>query len=111
MHPEKGYFYVSEDDLNHRSYDSEFQGKPLAWVYYKLLVERGFWPYLDTHRMINFYNRYSDKYGSFEILFSDHSSFVFCTPIGSGAARVIQPGTGYFEYIDSDYSIGLPPVN
>ena len=108
MHPEKGYFYVSEDDLNHRSYDSEFQGKPLAWVYYKLLVERGFWPYLDTHRMINFYNRYSDKHGSFEILFSDHSSFV----LGTGSAKLIKPSIDYFESIDSaGYSFSLPPVN
>ncbi|WP_040660525.1 hypothetical protein [Neisseria shayeganii] len=96
MFPEEGYFYISEDELMHRSFEPQFQGKPLAWVFYQvvyLTFETG--SIFELEKVHNFYSKVSDKYGTFEILFSDRSSFI----IGKSEINIFRPADGYFMSI------------
>ena len=91
-------FLITEDELMRRSYDPRYQGKPLAGVFYEIYKELYKPKYSSTTVFQNFYNKISEQYGTFELLFPDGSSFVF----GTGKCSIFHPSSGFFEHIVTD---------
>jgi hypothetical protein len=90
MFKDDAYFYVSECDLEKLS--EKYPGKPLAFAYYRFLVDSG---YLKTEftvsRCANFYIKVYEKTGILEIKFPDDSELF----IGDGSVNVRCKKMGY----------------
>lgn len=91
-------FWITEDELMRRSYEPRYRGKPLAWVFYEIYRELEKPEQIPLSVFSNFYNRISEEHGTFELLFSDNSFFIF----GTGKYDIFHPPSGFFEHISSD---------
>ena len=87
------HFYISKEELMHRSYDPRYRGKPLAWVFYEMYLELPDASILSKFQ--NFYNKVSVENATFEVRLPDNSSFV----IGNGKIQIFHPLSNFFESI------------